>query len=258
MPRKHQQIFCVAAGCRARNRHRSNCIEPGCSGCAPRRARHPSHLCIKHEHDMKQDIQSLPQLYRDLATALVPPNMGLQPKVSGSNFKANSFPFNDAAAELRKQTQRHLAQLTTIISKQRSVTAPQLDPNNISENNIAILSKFLWTHLEAIVSSPTLARRTCGTLNRIHRNGRRIAHPTGTRVVDVGPCTYSVILDVSTMDQAEPQQLTSACPGTIRARLRPSDSLLPSELVCSHTPDHTWPAHQWLRLRKQLQRTGNG
>jgi len=42
------------------------------------------------------------------------------------------------------------------------------------------------------------------------------------------------------------------CPGVVKATIRRDDDLLPSELVCSGAPSHSWPAGEWKTLNRRL------
>lgn len=258
-------IFCVARDCHTRHRHHSTCSNDSCSGCMPRVTRHPSHLCLIHERKLAEDILQIPKLYQDLGSALIPPDMGMQPKVSGGNFKHNSFPFNDAAAQLRKQVQSTLTSLTTQLSKQRKVSSPSL--TSYTDANITILCSHLYSHIDYITASKALARRTSSVISYLSRNAYRVAFPSDTRTIDIGQCPELIRVPIQPVTEQftpDPEQqyiqdddwwwAEVQCRGTVRAKMRREDSLLPSEVVCSHFPDHhTWNSRQWLRLRKQLQ-----
>lgn len=254
-------IFCVAKQCYKRGKHHQTCIDDDCTGCLPRRARHPSQLCVYHERQLNDDINDVAQCYNDLAAALIPPDLGMQPKVSGSNFKSNAFPFNDAAAQLRKQIQQALAQITTSVALQRGINPPQY-------TSVSYLSQYLARHAEYITTSQMLARRASSTLAHLNKQARRVAFPSGTRIIDIGPCPHEVMTPISpapdSIDGPAPDQpqhsyfdgwlwVHHPCPGMVRAKLRSSDSLLPSKVECSKFPKHhSWDSRQWIKLRRQI------
>lgn len=266
---RRKPIFCVAQHCAARNQHRPTCVDADCQGCLPRMAQKPSHLCRPHERRLKEDIISLPRLYQDLSNALIPPDMGMQHKVSGGGIKNNAFPFNDAAAQLRQQVQRNLTHLASALARQRKLNPPDLSHAHTSEHGIIVLSRYLSAHIGYITSTPTLARRASNTLSRLASQSHRTAFPSGTRTIDIGQCPEFMRIPVSPLPSFIDPSLEpgrqyikdddwlweiAQCLGTVQAKLRTTDNLLPSEVVCSRFPKvHAWSTRQWLRLRKQLQ-----
>jgi hypothetical protein len=42
------------------------------------------------------------------------------------------------------------------------------------------------------------------------------------------------------------------CMGTVNATIRRDDDLLPSDLTCTGTPTHSWPAGEWRTLNRRL------
>jgi hypothetical protein len=64
-----------------------------------------------------------------------------------------------------------------------------------------------------------------------------VAYPGGTRVTEVGACPREVVDDMALR-----------CTGTLRAIVRPTETLLPSEVVCDADPEHRWDSTQWRQL----------
>jgi hypothetical protein len=40
------------------------------------------------------------------------------------------------------------------------------------------------------------------------------------------------------------------------ALIRPRGDLLPSEIICTISPSHSWPVTWWTKLARQIQRQG--
>jgi alkanesulfonate monooxygenase SsuD/methylene tetrahydromethanopterin reductase-like flavin-dependent oxidoreductase (luciferase family) len=202
-------------------------------------------LCTPHHAGIARDAVKAAELYGELALTLAG-GSGQGERTSGSRDRA--IPYSDRASDARATIQAVLAAWCSLISEQRGIYPPKrrvvkllpydfIGPPPLVwtlDDRPRVMAAYIAEHADWLAAHPA-AGDCSAELADLVRMAHPIAYPTGTRVIDVGPCV-------------EP-----GCPGTIRAVLRRADSLLPSALACSEDDGHTWPPHQWRTIGRQLQ-----
>lgn len=224
MTRNHHATLCAAPHCRARGQHTTDCPGGDCRGCQPRPAADGLRLCRPHADGLGRDARQAAELYDELALALAGASSSIG-RVSGSPDRSR-IP-NPAAMEARSHIRAILASWCRLIAEERGVEPPR--------NEVADMSEYVARHAHWLAAHPA-AGDASDELRELAVRAHRIAYPDGTRRVEVGPCLYD------------------GCEGTIRAVLRASDSLLPSEIVCDADGGHRWAAHEWITLGRALRR----
>jgi len=206
-------VLC-ARDCTIRNRHAPTCPGDECRGCQPRQAAPGLNLCDLHTTLIATHAARCGELYEEIATTMTGTTGQAEPT---SGTKAGTS-INEKAMDMRIELRSVLASWCRLVAEERGITLPP--------DRVDAMGAWLATHHEWLAAHP-LAGECSTELDDLSRRAGRVAHPSGTRAFDVGPC---------------PAQ---GCKGTMRAVLRPRDPLLPSELVCDTTPDHTWTADRW-------------
>jgi hypothetical protein len=85
------------------------------------------------------------------------------------------------------------------------------------------------------------AGEAAGKFRNLVLKARSLRQPSGTRVVEIGPC---------------PQVgEEGSCTGTLRALLRQEASLLPSAVTCDANEEHSWDSTQWTKLGREMAKT---
>jgi hypothetical protein len=75
-------------------------------------------------------------------------------------------------------------------------------------------------------------------IQKLTRNARNIAYPDSLRRVHIGCCP------------------DGDCAGDLVALIRPPGDHLPSEIICTISPGHSWPVTWWSKLARQIQSRG--
>ncbi|TDC85748.1 hypothetical protein E1285_24705 [Actinomadura sp. 7K507] len=129
-----------------------------------------------------------------------------------------------AAAEVRTAIRTVLVSWAGLVTDERRLEPPPRD--------IRALSRFLCRHAEWLAAHPA-AGEIVDEIGEITRAARKTAYPNGGGQVPVGDCPN--------------------CEGDLVALIRRRDDPLPSEIVCTDFPDHTWPATRWATLARAIQ-----
>lgn len=211
--------LCRAASCRsARN---------GSRGQEARRSGSGEFLCTACRDRLVNNLSNLPTLYSDC-------NRGASPTVVRAIRKApkKSAPtdsMNAAAADVRTAILTVLASWAGLVANERRLEPPARD--------VPALARFLCRHAEWLARHPT-AGDVADEIQDLTRTARSLAYPNGVRRVHIGGCPGD------------------DCDGDLVALMRPRDDLLPSEIICTVSSDHSWPITWWTRLARQIRSRG--
>jgi hypothetical protein len=241
------EILCVADPCTVPGRHQTACPGEDCRGCLPGLAADGRYLCGHHERRLGSDVAELPALYDALALRLAATGMGGE-RTSGTPTRSPGI--NDAAVEARTVVRHTVVSWCLLVAEERGVTLPgrwtvvelplgvegPLQRVQVPDETMAALVAWLGKHVPWLAAQ-RFGGEACDEFRALaHGHPRSVAYPNGTRSFNVADCPVE------------------ECPGKVRAVLRRTDALLPSELVCTEDEGHTWPASAWLTLGRQLAR----
>ncbi|XRQ14259.1 hypothetical protein ACN3XK_26340 [Actinomadura welshii] len=169
------------------------------------------------------DIRNLPTLYDDCISRT---GSGALRVIRNAPRKSTTAdPMSAAAAEIRTSLRTVLASWARLVAEERRLEPPPRD--------MGALSRFLCRHAEWLAAHPA-AGEIVDEIRELTRSARRTAYPTGGGRVSVGSCPN--------------------CSGELVAHMRRRDDPLPSEIVCTTVPDHTWPATRWATLAREIRR----
>jgi hypothetical protein len=111
-------------------------------------------------------------------------------------------------------------------------------------DEVASLVAFVTVWVEWLVTNmPDDADNLATEAAQHARALRAVVEEIGARRFPIGAC-----IEHGTSDMGE----RIPCPGQMRAVLRKTDDLLPSEITCSLDAEHAWPASEWLRLGRRI------
>ncbi|HEX5995977.1 MAG TPA: hypothetical protein VFY84_12615 [Jiangellales bacterium] len=229
--------LCIAPRCRSIGYHLGDCASEQCRGCQPRLAADGLRLCVVHTRAIGDDAYRAAEVHAELALVLAASD---RPGERTSGTRERGLAVNERAVWARATIRHVLVSWCRLIAEERGITPPADD--------ITSLAGYLAKHADWLSASDYADEVSDELRDLAHGEPWRVAYPTGARVFEVGPCP-------ETVDGAP-------CPGVVRAVLRRTDSLLPSELVCDHRPDpepedwtpHRYLADQWLTLGRKLRR----
>lgn len=100
--------------------------------------------------------------------------------------------------------------------------------------DVPVLTAFLLIHCDWLAAYPRCLSELEGSAGDLGV----IAADNAPRHQDVGRCPGTTN--------------GTPCPGMVKATIRRDDDLLPSELTCTGTPSHSWPAGEWRVLERRL------
>lgn len=239
-------LLCAVADCAIPNRHQPAC--PGdCRGCLPGRALDGAYLCGHHAGRLPVDIREAGELHAALELRLATSGIGGE-RTSGSPTRSPAV--NGAAVEARTTIRHTLASWARLVAEERGVSLPghwtlvalppgvqgPLERTWTVTDTAEAMATWLAGHAGWLAAQPYADEAVDEFRELAHGQPRRVAYPNGTRSFDAAPCP------------------AEGCAGMLRAILRRTDALLPSELVCSEDDGHVWPASSWLTLGRQLGR----
>lgn len=231
-------VLCAVSRCRPPGRHRDGCTDHHCRGCIPAPAADGLRLCRFHTNRLGADAREAARLHSELEHCLVGGD-GHGERTTGGTVD-HSLPINEAVVDARATIAHVLANWCKLIADERGLSLPwvwELQPlpegvygpprlvHRITEAPPS-LGRYIDTH-STWLAAHELAADASDELDDLVRQARRLAYPSGSRIVEISPCP---------MDD---------CAGTVRAVLRPADALLPSMLACTDDTTHTWPATSW-------------
>jgi len=217
-----EPLLCLLQSCRIPGRHGEDCEGGDCRGCQRARAADGLRLCTRDTERIGQDAIAAAELYDELALRLAGGSGSGEP-VSGTS-DTTRLP-NPAAVEARATVRHVLVGWCRLISEERGFLLP---PDTVEAMAAYIMVSATW------LAATDYAAEVADELRDLRRQAWRVAYPSGARVIEIAPC---------------PQP---GCGGTVKAIVRPKDSLLPSELVCDACEEHRWPAGQWHSFRRAV------
>lgn len=241
-------LLCSAPHCRPPGNHGQDCAGETCRGCLPARAADGLYLCWHCAEGMERDAPESARLWGELGLCLI--GAGDQGEVRASNPQPG-LSVRDAVVEHRATIRHTLVSWTLLVTEERGISLPWYwrilplpegvqGPHNrlrTVDHRTEALGKLLADHARWIAQQP-FAGKAAGELRELVRNGRSLRQPSGTRVVQIGPCPQS--------------GEDGDCPGTLRAMLRREASLLPSAVTCDANEEHSWDSTQWTKLGRAM------
>lgn len=240
-------LLCAKTTCTITGRHRDTCDTDTCRGCLPRQAADGAYLCEIDSRRLAEDALTAAGLYGELEHRLIGAG-AYGEKVSGG--QAVGIAVNDAAVDARALIRHTLVAWTRLITEERGLSLPTIRrPERLPEGFIgpprlvtytdsreATLGRLIATHGPWLAAQPYAGEAADQLRELAHGKPLRIARPSGTRTVPIGPCVQP------------------GCAGWIHAVVRQVDNLLPSQATCDTDPDHTWTPDRWITLGRQLER----
>jgi len=202
----------------------------------PRNATTPLLVCNWHADRTEQAIAELPALHKALEHRLTTSGSSL---ITGmpTGSKEPGLNLNHRVAQARTDIRNNLTAWARTVAEERRITPPA--------DTLNAIAVFLVRQLDWCLSQP-YAKQLVNDLTEDWATARRLNDPNQTRRFDVGPCP-------------EPD-----CEGTLVARIRSRDVLLPSDVTCDLSPEdedgnllHTWPADKWMTLGRRIVRKAN-
>jgi hypothetical protein len=250
------QLLCAAPHCCPPGHHGQDCAGETCRGCLPARAADGLYLCWHCAEAMERDAPESARLWGELGLCLI--GAGDQGEVRASNPQPG-LSVRDAVVEHRATIRHTLVSWTLLVTEERGIELPWRwtpwelvelptgvqGPLNrvrerVTDESTFALGSLLAAHSRWIAQQP-FAGEAAGELRELVRNGRSLRQPSGTRVVQIGPCPQS--------------GEDGDCPGTLRAMLRREASLLPSAVTCDANEEHSWDSTQWTKLGRRMRVT---
>ncbi|HEY4375505.1 MAG TPA: hypothetical protein VGM93_00030, partial [Acidimicrobiales bacterium] len=225
-------LLCARATCRD-PRH-----QPGCGDqCQPHPARLAAdglRLCQPHTDDLAKHPVQLADLHDELGLALMPGGGG--ERVGGRGDNGPPAP-RDRVVAIRTEIRHTLVSWCRLVADERGIQLPQ--------DAMTALGGYLRVHA-AWLAAHGAAGEVSDELDGLRRRAWSVAYPGGTRVTEVGPCPYGRVERLPAGFIGPARQL--GCAGTLRAVMRPTEQLLPSEVACDAEVEHRWDSTQWRQL----------
>jgi hypothetical protein len=207
--------LCQAASCTS--------ARSGSEGQGPGRALDGGFVCTVCRDCLVNDLLNLPSLYSDCNRVAGAEVVRTIRKIHRKS--ATTEAINPAAAEIRSAILTTLASWAGLVTGERRLTPPARD--------VPALTRFLYRHVEWLTRHPA-AGDMVDEVRGLKRSARNIAYPDSVRRMVIGGCP------------------DGDCDGELVALIRPHGDLHPSEIVCTISPDHSWPVTWWTRLARQM------
>lgn len=236
--------LCTSPRCRTIGQHHTDC--PGdCRGCLPNLAGTGLALCYNHADRIGTDAVTAAQAMAELALSLTPASSGEGPR--GSNPHP-SLVLHDGVIEVRATIRNTIVAWSKLIHEERQVLLPwrwrviRL-PEGIhgpvqrirqGVANTMDLALYVQAHSRWLAGTD-YAGECSDEFATLVAAARRLMQPSGTRIIEVGPCPM-------------PQ-----CGGMLRALMRTERSLMPSSVTCDADTGHEWTSADWMALARSMQ-----
>lgn len=212
--------LCQAASCQS--------AWNGGVGEGPGRAGDGRFICMICRDRLVNDLLNLPALYSDCNGGAGPDVMlVVRPVRRKSVTAADSM--SPAAAEVRSAIRTILASWAGLVADKRRLAPPT--------RAIPALARFLCRHVDWLTRHPA-AGDMVDEIRDLTRTARNVAYPNSVRRVHIGCCP------------------DGDCDGELFAVIRRQDDLRPSEIICTISPDHSWPVTRWTKLARQVRGGG--
>lgn len=197
----------------------------------PPRLYPPLTVCTWHADRAEQAVSELPSLYDALGERLA----------AGGGSALTGMPHSDPDPGIsldhrkvacRTNIRNNLAAWARTAVIERGFTPPL--------ETVPAMAVFITVQIDWYTSQPS-ARQFCSDVIDDWHTARALNDPNKIRSFAVGPCP-------------EPD-----CEGTLIARIRPADDLLPHDVTCDCSPEdedgnltHIWPADKWMLLGRRV------
>lgn len=226
-----EPVLCLLPTCRVPGRqHRDGCDGEQCT-CLRAQAADGLKLCRHHTDRIGSDAQDLAQLYDELALRLLG-GTGMGERVGGTPDDTR-VP-NPAAVEVRTEIRHVLVAWCRLVAEERGFALPADD---VEAMGAYVARSATW------LAATEYADEVAGELGALRSRAWGVAYPSGTRTIEIAPCPMLILIEAPDDPNWVPTLVR--CGGTVRAVLRRTDALLPSELVCDADDGHRWGAAQW-------------
>lgn len=190
-------------------------------------------VCLWHHRLISQAITQAPNDYTALGHRLVPTG-----RSSGNGHVTGTrnpgIDLNHRVVQLRTDLRNTHATWARIAVHERGITPPP--------DTLPAIARFIHRNLDWYLHHPGTTQFAHDMLDN-HHDAQRLIDTNPVRSFDVAPCP-------------EPD-----CQGTLIARLRQNDALLPHDVTCDTSPLdddgnplHYWPANTWLTLGRRIRR----
>lgn len=244
--------LCTNPRCRRHGHHGPGCTGDSCRGCVPRTAGEGLRLCLLCVRRLEQDAIAAARLFDALAEQLLPTRT-TSGSGSGNTGLSIGLTLDDRAVTERAAIRAVLTSWVKLISEERRISLPlrtlmSIEPrpagfigpmrllsHSTPDDTTYAMGAYIARHGRWLATHSAAGDAADELATLAHGAARGVAYPEGTRRVTISPCP------------------NGGCAGELRAVIRDVDSLLPSEIVCTLDPDHTWTTAQWHRLGRQLQ-----
>lgn len=227
-------LLCVAPNCRMPGHHADDCkAEPDkpCRGCQPARAADGLRLCWHCTNRLGTNAVAAAELWVELGLVLVGGGVGDEIRQRNPGAGLNLKP---AIIEHRTLIRHRLVSWTRLIAEDRGFTLP--------DGSTGSLGRFVCDSAQWLAAQD-FADEASGELAELVSTGRSLRQPSGTRIIEIGPCPRTI---------ADEEDIQWPCKGVVRALLRTEASLLPSAIQCDADDEHTWASHQWRHLGRDI------
>lgn len=141
---------------------------------------------------------------------------------------ATADPMNPVAAEVRSTILTVLASWAGLVADARRLRPPARD--------LPALTRFLRRHVDWLSRHPA-AGDMADEIQELTLTARNIAYPNSIRRIRIGYCP------------------DTECDGELVALISPHADLR-SEIVCTNSPDRSWPVTWWPKLARQMRSQG--
>jgi len=194
-------------------------------------------LCQHETNKLAEHPVEAAQLYAELSLALVGQGAGdgIHQKNPGQGLNLNG-----KVVAHRTLIRHRLVSWTLLVCEERGFTQPR--------DTVCELGRFLSAQASWLAAQE-FAGEAVDELAELVETGRSLRQPSGTRIIEIGPCPRTVVIEANE-DGEEDMQFP--CKGVVRALLRTEASLLPSACQCDENEEHTWASHQWRHLGKEM------
>lgn len=206
----------------------------------PRTAAPGARLCHGHLGQLADNLEQLPDLYAELAAYLTTPGAS----VPGGSL-STGITLNDAVVASRDHIKHTLTSWACIALEEGPWTqAPDDNPRAIA--------RWLFGRMDWLVDQDWTAE-FAGNIAETAGEARAQVQPDHPYLVELGPCPERVW----DYDGDEGPVIVK-CDGTVVAKMRRADSLLPSVVTCTsrgHDDEeepHAWTPAQWHTLGRRM------
>lgn len=188
----------------------------------PRQAVEGLYTCPGCLGRLEQTLAEMNAHFDQLARRLAPA-AGHGPNVTGTRERA--LPIDPTVADHRSDIRGKLSSWSAMVSEERGINPPLA--------TVERTSMFLLVHLRWCCAQPWVDEYAEEML-AIRSRTMSLIQPSGRRRVEVGGC------------------IEEGCDGVLTANISPVDTLLPSEVTCSHDGEHLWSSGEWHTLGRKI------